>query len=220
MADQGQQDKVGAGERSSAAPAGQHDHPAGPSDRAVSRHRVALGNRTAIFHRRRPGSGSQRADARRHPADRSGGRGSEAGATAPGRNRRASSPLRHRGRRHASCDRARHAALSRDRVSSRLSVLGGAGRGNRRRRSHDGRDRRARQPGSKPGSRSYPAAAERPRGSGRRDRESGFGIRACRFHCRHHRCEALGEAGGAGDDRHQGAPRQGAGAACATHRSA
>ena len=134
-------------------------------------------------------------------------------------NRRASSPLRHRGRRHASCGRARHAALSRDRVSSRLSVPGGAGRGNRRRRSHDGRGGGARKPGSKPGSRSYPAAAERPRGSGRRDREIGFGIRACRFHRRHHRCEALGEAGGAGDDRRQGAPRQGAGAACATHRS-
>jgi ATP-dependent Lon protease len=47
------------------------------------RHRVALGNCTAIFHRRRPGSGSQRANAGRHPANRSGGRGSKVGAIAP-----------------------------------------------------------------------------------------------------------------------------------------
>ena len=47
-----------------------------------------------------------------------------------------------------------------------------------------------------------------------------FGIRAGRFHCRHHRCQAFRKAGSAGDHRYQGTPRQASCAAGSAYRGA
>ena len=193
MAEQSeQQASAGQGGGLSRPSAGQHDHPAGAPDGAVSRHRAAAGDRADVVDRRRAGGGAQRADARRRscrpiplPTSRSPSRLHRVG-TAAQVLRYVTAPD---GTHHVIC--ARRAAISRDRIPSGLSVPGRARRGDRRLRGDDARDRGARRGWCSSARReAMQLLPQRSPGSGGRHRQSGLGLRARRFRRRHHRRQA------------------------------